>query len=209
MKKLLVLIALFSFSVLANAQNSVGVFENHADVGTVLLKGSATYDNATKTYTLSGSGENIWFRKDALHFAYKTMKDNFLVSTQPSLVGRGVDPHRKSGWMARVDADSSSAMVCLTVHGDGLTAFQYRKLKGGNIEEIKIPMLKADVLQLERRGRSYIVSVAKLGQPFWSVEVPDFDFPAELLVGLFVCAHNKNVLEKGTFQNTRIFAEVK
>jgi hypothetical protein len=59
--------------------------------------------------------------------------------------------------------------------------------------------LGADILQLERRGRSYFVSVAKLGQPFWSIEVPDIDFPEELMVGLFVCSHNPNVIEQGTF----------
>jgi TolB protein len=209
MKKQLLLLALLTLSISVKAQNTVGIFDNHVDVGPVLTKGTASYDNSLRTYTVTGSGENIWFKKDELHFAYKKMKGDFMVTTQPSLVGKGTDAHRKSGWMARVGTDTSSAMICLTVHGDGLTAFQYRKQKGGNIEEIKIPILQADILQLERRGRSYFVSVAKLGQPFWSVEMPDFDFSEELLVGLFICSHNKNVVEQATFLNTRIFIGVK
>jgi TolB protein len=209
MKKQLLLLALLTLSISVKSQNTVGIFDNHVDVGPVLTKGTASYDNSLRTYIITGSGENIWFKKDELHFAYKKMKGDFMVTTQPSLVGKGTDAHRKSGWMARVGTDTSSAMICLTVHGDGLTAFQYRKQKGGNIEEIKIPILQADILQLERRGRSYFVSVAKLGQPFWSVEMPDFDFPEELLVGLFICSHNKNVVEQATFLNTRIFTGVK
>jgi TolB protein len=209
MKKQLLLLALLTLSISVKAQNTVGIFDSHVDVGPVLTKGTASYDNSLRTYIITGSGENIWFKKDELHFAYKKMKGDFMVTTQPSLVGKGTDAHRKSGWMARVGTDTSSAMICLTVHGDGLTAFQYRKQKGGNIEEIKIPILQADILQLERRGRSYFVSVAKLGQPFWSVEMPDFDFPEELLVGLFICSHNKNVVEQATFLNTRIFTGVK
>jgi TolB protein len=209
MKKQLLLLALLILSISVKAQNTVGIFDSHVDVGPVLTKGTASYDNSLRTYIITGSGENIWFKKDELHFAYKKMKGDFMVTTQPSLVGKGTDAHRKSGWMARVGTDTSSAMICLTVHGDGLTAFQYRKQKGGNIEEIKIPILQADILQLERRGRSYFVSVAKLGQPFWSVEMPDFDFPEELLVGLFICSHNKNVVEQATFLNTRIFIGVK
>ena len=189
------------------AQSPVGVFENHADVGPVLHQGTATYDKGT--YALSGAGANIWFKKDELHFAWKKIKGDFIITTQPSLEGQGVDPHRKSGWMARTSLDTSAAMVSLTVHGDGLTAFQYRKKAGTNIEEVKIPMVQADILQLERRGRSYFVSVAKLGMPFWTVEVPDFDFPEELMVGLFISSHNKDVVEKGYFRETRVFSAVK
>ncbi len=207
-KSLLFLIFNLIFSQL-KAQNNVGIFENHTDVGPVINKGTATYDNASKVYTLTGSGENIWFKKDELHFAYKKIKGDFMLTTQPNLVGKGTDLHRKSGWMARTSTDTSAAMVCLTVHGDGLTAFQYRKKNGMNIEEIKIPITGAEILQLERRGRSYIISVSKLSTPFWTVEVPDFDFPEELLIGLFVCSHNKNIVETGTFTNTRIFTAVK
>ena len=193
----------------SKAQNTVGVFENHTDIGPVMTKGTATYDKSTNIYTLTGAGENIWFKKDELHLVYKKIKGDFILTTQPNLVGKGTNLHRKSGWMARASTDTSSAMVCLTVHGDGLTAFQFRKKNGINIEEIKIPMVGAEILQLERRGRSYFISVAKLGNPFWSVEVPDFDFPEELLVGLFICSHNKNEVEEGKFTNTRIFMVVK
>ena len=48
------------------------------------------------------------------------------------------------------------------------------------------------------------MSVAKYGDLFWSVEVPHFEFPEELLTGLFVCAHNADVKEKAEFKNTRI-----
>jgi TolB protein len=191
------------------AQNPVGIFENHADVGPVLHKGTAMYDQATRTYTLSGAGENLWFKKDELHFAWKKINGDFIITTQPSLVGKGVDPHRKSGWMIRTSLDTSAAMVTLTVHGDGLTAFQFRRKNATDIQEIKIPILHADILQLERRGRSYFVSVARLGMPFWTVEVPDFDFPQELMVGLFITSHNKSTVETGNFTNTRVFTAVR
>ena len=209
MKKIFLSSMLCLGVIASKAQNTVGIFENHTDIGPVMIKGTAKYDHSTKVYTLTGSGENIWFKKDELQLAYKKIKGDFILTTQPNLVGKGTDLHRKSGWMARVSTDTSSAMVCLTVHGDGLTAFQFRKKNGMNIEEIKIPMIGAEILQLERRGRSYFISVAKLGNPFWSVEVPDFDFPEELLVGLFISSHNKNVVEEGTFTNTRIFMAVK
>lgn len=200
-------IFLFGF-IIAKSQNPVGIFDNHADIGPVLHKGTATFDKSTQTYKLSGAGENIWFQKDELHFVWKKLKGDFILTTQPRLEGEGVNPHRKSGWMVRTSIDASAAMVCLTVHGDGLTCFQYRKKNSTDIEEIKIPIINAEILQLERRGRSYFVSVAKLGNPFWTVEVPDFDFPKELMVGLFICSHDKNTVEKASFGNTRVFTAV-
>lgn len=209
MKKILLSLIFCLVFVATKAQNTVGIFENHTDIGPVKTTGTAKYDNSSKIYTLTGSGENIWFKKDELHLVYKKIKGDFILTTQPNLIGKGTDLHRKSGWMARTGTDTSAAMVCLTVHGDGLTAFQFRKKNGMNIEEIKIPIIGAEILQLERRGRSYFISVAKLGNPFWTVEVPDFDFPEELFVGLFICSHNKNVVEQATFTNTRIFMAVK
>jgi len=208
MKKHLLIITLILGFTITRAQNPVGIFENHSDIGKVLHKGTATFDNATQTYQLIGAGENIWFKKDELHFLWKKLKGDFLITTQPSLIGKGVNPHRKSGWMIRTSIDTSAAMVCLTVHGDGLTCFQYRKQNNSNIEEIKLPVVNADILQLERRGRSYFISVAKLGNPFWTVEVPDFDFPEELLVGLFICSHDKNTVEQASFLNTRIYTAI-
>ncbi len=191
------------------AQTAVGAFENHADIGNVRHKGNASYNAATRTYTINGSGENLWFKKDEMHYAWRTITGDFIVTTQPALVGKGTDPHRKTGWMVRTGLDTSAAMVTLTVHGDGLTAFQYRKKNNTNIEEIKTPILHPDILQLERRGRSYFVSVAKLGNPFWTVEIPDFDFPADLMVGLFVCAHNKDVVEEAKLTETRLYTGIR
>ena len=206
--RFLIILALLFLFVGAKAQNPVGIFENQSDIGPVLHQGTATFDKTSQTYQLTGAGENIWFKKDEFHFLWRKLKGDFIVTTQPSLQGKGVNPHRKSGWMIRTSLDTSAAMVCLTVHGDGLTCFQYRKNVNSNIEEIKIPIVNADILQLERRGRSYFISVAKIGNPFWTVEVPDFDFPEELLVGLFICSHDKNTVEQATFSNTRVFTAI-
>lgn len=192
------------FPSLLLAQSPVGIFETSADVGPVLQKGSTTYDSTAQTYRLSGAGTNIWFQKDEFHYAYKPVKTDFILQARGKLIGAGVDPHRKFGWMVRSSLDTNAAMVCATVHDDGLTAIQYRKRDGMNIEEVKSPIKMPDVIQLERRGSSFFLSVARFGEPFWTVEVPDFDLPAELLAGLFVCSHNKDVIETAEFDNVKI-----
>ncbi len=193
---------LMSFPLLS--QSPVGIFEKNTDVGPVLKKGTATFDAATQTYQLSGAGANVWFAKDEFHFAYKKLNGDFILQCRGKLLGQGADPHRKFGWMVRSSLDTGAAMVAAAVHGDGLATIQYRKRAGTNVEELKSPVKMPDVIQLERRGRSFILSVARYGDPFWTVEVPDFDFPAEMLAGLFVCSHNAEAVEKAEFDNVRI-----
>ncbi|MEZ4967658.1 MAG: biopolymer transporter TolR [Saprospiraceae bacterium] len=192
-----------------SAQNGPGIFEASVDVGPVLHAGKTEYDATAQTYRLSGSGANIWFAKDEFHYAYKKVSGDCIVQARGRLLGKGVDPHRKFGWMLRAGLDTSAAMVSATVHGDGLTAIQYRKRSGMNIEEVKSPVRMPDVIQLERRGRSFLLSVARFGEPFWTVEVPDFDLPETLYAGLFICSHNKDAVETAEFDNVRVIIPAK
>ena len=43
---------------------------------------------------------------------------------------RGVDPHRKIGWMVRKSMDEKAAHFSTVLHGDGLMVAQWRVLKG-------------------------------------------------------------------------------
>ena len=200
---LLLLVSLFG-SVSLPAQNATGIFDQTTDVGPVLHPGKTEFNGSQQSYRLSGSGTNIWFKKDEFHYAFQRVPGNVILQCRGKLLGQGVDPHRKFGWMMRAGLDTAAAMVCATVHGDGLTAIQYRKRAGANIEEVKSPVNMPDVIELERRGRSFFLSVARFGEPFWTVEVPDFELPVELYAGLFVCSHHKDVVETAEFDNVRV-----
>jgi TolB protein len=204
MKTVLTLLFSVAASVAALAQTSVGIFTNHTDIGNVLHNGTAVYEPTTQTYILTGAGANIWFKKDEMHFAYQKTNGDFMLQAEVNLVGTGTDPHRKVGIMFRSSLDTNATMVSVTVHGDGLAAFQYRKATNGNVEEVKSPIQRPEVVKLERRGRRYFVSLARFGDVFWTVEVPDIELGKELLSGIFICSHNKDVVETGTFRNVRL-----
>lgn len=187
-----------------HGQKTMGIFTNSQDVGAVHKTGTTTYDGNEQIFEISGAGTNIWFDKDEFQFAYKKTSGNFILRTRAKFIGEGVNPHRKMGWMVRESTDTDAAMVCATVHGDGLTSLQYRKEKGGQVEEILSPVKHPQIIQLERRNGSFLMSVAKLGDPFWTVELPHLQLPEEMFTGLFVCSHEENVVEKALFENTRI-----
>ncbi|MEZ0611829.1 TolB family protein [Fibrella sp. WM1] len=201
---LAVLVLGYLTASVANAQ-SLGLFDGHTDVGKVKKAGSARYDAKKDEYTLTGAGYNIWFDHDEFHFLWKRMKGDFILTTRASLIGTGVDPHRKVGWMVRSSLDSNSAHINAAEHGDGLTSLQFRRKTGALTEEVKAKITGADVIQLERQGNKYIMSVAKFGETFVTEEVTDLDLGDEVYVGLFIGSHNKDVVERGVFQDVRMY----
>jgi TolB protein len=201
----LVVVAALQFTVAAYAQNSgSGIFDSHTDIGPVKHKGEVMYNAAKQQYTISGSGTNIWANTDEFHFVWKKLKGNFILRTNAEFIGKGVELHRKWGFMVRKTLEGNSAHVNAVVHGDGLTSLQYRKTVGAVTEEQKSTVTFADVIQLERKGNTYTMSVARNGDVFGPEEKVDLDLGDEVYVGLFVCSHNPEVTEKAIFSNVRI-----
>ncbi|MGN6178316.1 MAG: TolB family protein [Mucilaginibacter sp.] len=186
------------------AQNAVGIFDGQTDVGNIKLRGSATYDATEQQYKITGSGANIWFNHDAFHFVWKRIKGDFILTARAAFLGKGAELHRKMGWMVRTSLDSTSKHINAVVHGDGLTSLQFRRSVGNNTEEIKSKITGADIIQLERHGNKYIMSVAHSGETFVTEQVDSLDLGDEVYVGLFVCSHNTNVAETAMFNNVRI-----
>lgn len=193
-----------TFYMTTMAQNAIDIFDYTTDVGEVKFKGNTVYNPDNQTYRMSGSGENIWNKKDEFHYTYNKMNGDFILRARGRLLGEGVDPHRKFGWMIRTGLETDAAMVSAAVHGDGMASIQYRKQAGTDMVHVISPVEMPDVIQLERKGHSFFLSVACFGDPFWTVEIPNFDFPDELLAGLYICSHNPDVVEKAEFDNVRI-----
>jgi len=88
--------------------SAVGAFEARGDVGALLHAGSVEYDAERKSYTITGSGENMWFQADAFQFAWKKMSGDVALSADISFIGAGGNPHRKAVLMIRQSLDADS-----------------------------------------------------------------------------------------------------
>ena len=187
-----------------STQSPLGYFEGHADVGRPAIAGSTTYDSGSQTYTITGAGTNMWGARDEFQFAWRRLSGDFILRTHATFEGKGVDPHRKLGWMVRKSLEPDSAYADAALHGDGMASLQYRRAAGKETEESRSAVTGADVIQLERRGRAFIMSVARFGEPFTRTEVDDIDLGDQVYVGLFVCSHNPAVAERAVFSNVRI-----
>ena len=89
-----------------------------------------TYNAVSQEFALAAGGVNMWAARDEFHFVWKRMTGDFILQARVQLLGQGVDPHRKAGWMVRPSQDADAAYVDGVVHGDGLTSLQFRRTKG-------------------------------------------------------------------------------
>lgn len=196
-----------TFTLLSTAfvqQKPIGLFEHHEDVGAVATPGLVSFDPDKQTYRITASGTNMWAAKDEFHYAWKRLKGNFILRARTEFVGKGVDPHRKIGWIVRPNLETDGPHVNASLHGDGLTSFQFRRTKGAITERVDFAEKGYDVVQLERAGGKYIMSVARFGETFVTKEISDVPLGDVVYAGLYVCSHNNTVTETAIFRDVEI-----
>jgi TolB protein len=183
----------------------LGMLENQNDVGTVLHPGSVSYDEARQTYTMTGSGDNMWFARDAFHFVWKKATGNVSLTADISFPESGQEPHRKACLMIRQSLDADAVYVDVALHGDGLTSLQFRETKGGTTHEVQASVTAPARLRLEKRGRYALMYLAGKGEELnFSGAAVRLELDEPFLVGLGVCAHNRDVVEKAVFANVEL-----
>ncbi|MBI1781761.1 MAG: TolB family protein [Sphingobacteriales bacterium] len=207
MKKILTLAFTFTITMVI-AQNPVGIFADHKDIGNPKLKGDVVYNAADQSYQLKAGGYNIWFGRDEFHYAFNKLKGDFILTANFKLIGKGADPHRKYGWMIRAGEEDNAAHMTATVHGDGLVAMQWRRMKGAYMrdpqDELFTKKKACEIVQLERSGKIFIMRVANAGEPLQEVGRTDaVDMPDEVLGGIILCSHNADVTEEAIAWNVR------
>jgi len=182
-----------------------GVFAASTDVGDIAHAGSVDFDPRGGTYAVAGGGENMWFETDAFHFVWREATGDVSIAANVEWRGDGGDPHRKAGVMVRQNLDPDSPYADVVVHGDGLTSLQYREIKGGPTREIQSNVNGPHRIRLVREGDYVFMELARPDEALRSGG-GSFRLVLEdpILVGLAVCAHNDEVVEKAVFFDVAI-----
>ena len=99
----------FAPSVAAAATGAIGAFINSHPVGGGNAGGSLSYNAIDDSYTMEGSGDDVWNGGDQMYFAYKKLSGDFratvrITERNPPVGGRW----GKHGLMARWTCDGNS-----------------------------------------------------------------------------------------------------
>lgn len=203
----MLLVALVGGLVLpAAVKAQTGIFEGSGDVGTVLHKGSVAYDQSTRSYRVTGSGENVWGTSDAFFFVWKKVSGDVSISADIAFATKTGEEHKKAMLMIRQSLDADSAYADVAAHVVGLTSLQSRDTKGAATHEVQANVTAVPGhLELTKRGDYFYLSLSD------GSEAPRFAGPSmkvelhgTFYVGIGVSAHNKDNVETATFSNVTI-----
>ena len=184
------------------AGGAVGIFEGHGDVGTVLHAGSVDYDATKRTYTVSGSGENMWSVADAFQFAWKKISGDVSLTADISFANTSGNEHKKAVLILRQTLDGDSVYADVALHASGLTSLQFRDEKGAVTHEIQSNISAPKRLRIARRGDYVYMSLSgDSGDPKVAGGWLRIPLQGTFYAGIGVCSHDKDVVEKAVFSN--------
>ena len=195
----------FSDAAAAPATVPLGLFSDHTDVGEVKQPGTVVYAAATDTYTVGGSGQNMWFKQDAFHYVWKKVSGDIAIAADIEFVEASSEPHRKACLVLRQSLDAGSVYADVARHGDGLTSLQFRDEKDGVTHEIQSAVKAPQRVRIDKIGDTVYLSVTdasgKLAPSGCSVRLP---LTGEFYIGLGVCAHNPDAFETARFSHVTL-----
>ena len=190
--------------MMMNTNQPLGQFENQASIGEVQITGACSYNADLQSYAITGAGAGCSGEREAFHFVYRRMRGDFILTMQGEFTSQGASEQRALGWMARNSLDAGSAFASAALRGDGMVTLKFRRAAGSTTEELQAPVTHANVIQLERSGSTFILSAARWGEPFTTVQTSEIDLGDAIFIGLFVCSHEEAAAETGAFTNVRI-----
>jgi PKD repeat protein len=174
----------------------------NADVGNTILAGSASYSSGT--FSVKGSGADIWGTSDAFQFVYQSLNGNgnivARVVNQPN-----VNIWAKAGVMIReslgVNAKEASTVIT-PVNG---LSFQDRINTGGYSGKTSQASVVAPYwVKIERSGNVFRSFSSPDGITWTKVDTTVISMVPNVYIGLCVTSHNTSILTTVTFDNVTV-----
>jgi hypothetical protein len=154
------------------------------------------------TYTLTGSGIDIWANSDQFHFAFKEFTGGGSIIAKVESLDN-TDPFAKAGVMIRDTLDGNSRYIGVFITPENGVRFQYRNTTDGSTDRYFEEGITAPQwVRLERTAgglvRSYYSADSNTWERFNLIQV---SMDAPMYIGLAVTSHNAALTCNATFSN--------
>ena len=162
-----------------------------ADVGAVGVAGSTAISSGT--YTVAGSGSDVWNAADAFRYVYQTLSgDGEIVAHVASEQNTSV--WAKAGVMIRETTAPNSTYAFMLVTPASGVAFQRRLTTGSNAVGTTVGGIAAPVwLRVKRVGSTFTGYRSSDGVAWTQVGSATVSMGTNVLIGLAVTSHNNAV----------------
>ena len=184
----------------------------HGDIGdpsTLGLAGSASYNSSTATYTLNGSGADIWNTSDGFQFAYTTMTGNGQIGACVTSVS-DTNAWAKAGLMFRNDDAPDAAFADVVATPGSGVSFQWRTTDGGNPGYAQVTGVTAPVwLRLTRSGNQFSGYYSSNDVTWTQIGgSTTIAMGTTAYVGMVTCSHDSTQVATATFTNVALTGTV-
>jgi hypothetical protein len=189
-----------------NFDTPIGIFDGQSDIGSAVVPGSASYDAATRQYTINSAGYNIWYTRDEFRFLWKKMSGDASLAadiTFPDPKGYG---DRKAVLIIRQDLEDDSKEVLAALHGLGMIQLAQRTEKGIRVKDTEYRIggrgrpggaspdslvgVMATRIGIEKHGDSFALFVSLEGEPVHQFGPPiNLHIDGPFYIGIGFCSH--------------------
>lgn len=184
----------------------IGIFQGQSDVGSALAPGSASYDAATRAYTIHSAGYNVWYTRDEFRYLWKKMSGDVSLAGDiafPDPKGYG---DRKAVLVIRQSLDDDAKEVVVALHGAGMIQLAQRPEKDVRVKDMEFRIggrgrpggaspdslvtVVAQRIGVEKRGDHFSLWVSLEGEPMHQFGPPiELHLDAPFYVGIGFCSH--------------------
>jgi PA14 domain len=174
------------------------------DLGRVGLEGSAAASG--DTWTVQGSGPDIWANADAFQFVYQPWRGDGQIVARV-LSQENTDPWAKAGLMIRASLRPDAPHVLLAATPDHGLALLRRESPVQSTEAQPADSPSAQPwLKLVRLGAAVSAFTSSDGVKWSWIDTQSLDADEAVYIGLAVCSHDNSKLGTATFDQVTLSA---
>jgi hypothetical protein len=191
-----------SITVSAGPSNGLPAGWQHADIGAVPIPGNATY--TAGTFSVNGSGADIWNSADAFHYAYTTLNGDGTIIARVASISN-VNSWVKAGVMIRASLSADSQHALMLASASKGMAFQRRAQAGGASANTAGSLSAAPRwVKLQRNGNLFSAYESADGANWTLVGTDTIVMGTSVYVGLAVTSHTTSASATCTFTNVSV-----
>jgi hypothetical protein len=203
---------------------AIGIFDGQADIGSAVVPGSASYNSATKQYTIHSAGYNIWYSRDEFRFLWKKLSGDVSLAADVTFPDPNGFNDRKAVLVIRQYLDDDAKEIMTGEHGTGMVHLAARPSRGANLIDYEYrigaigrpgsanPSRLENILPkrvgIEKHGDAVTLWISVEGEPMHPFGPPiQLHFDESFYVGIGFCSHlpatvDTAVLSNVTLENT-------
>ncbi|RYE24619.1 MAG: biopolymer transporter Tol [Sphingobacteriaceae bacterium] len=197
----------------------IGIFDGQSDVGAALAPGSSSYNPATKQYSITSAGYNVWYVRDEFRYLWKKMSGDVSLAADISYPDSAGFGDRKAVLVIRQSLDDDSKEALAALHGAGMIHLAWRAETGVRVKDMEyrigsrgglpggkspddLVIAHAKRIGIEKHGDYFTLFISMDGEPLHQFGAPiKLHLDGPFYAGIGFCSHLPDKTDTAVLSN--------